>query len=377
MSNIFDYIHWRGDLDFEREPFNPVDGIVFSQLSYLPFDGIVTGPYSSTEFSIRIVASMFNEKLIHSRSSLEHDILFKEDPALLDAMAASERYGSCRLCAFVNNHDINREVQFSAVSVLAGEKSPVIVYRGTDLSLVGWKEDFNMSFSETIPAQLEAVKYLEKIAQRLKGPLRICGHSKGGNLAIFAASHCSKHIRKRITDIYSYDAPGFHEKVITSEGFVEIRDRIHSYVPQASVVGMLLEHNTDYKVVKSEQTGLLQHEMYSWDVIHNDMVRLDSVTLGSRFVDKTLREWLDSLNKEQREKFFETLYAILSATEAKSLTDLESSWFMAAGRMIKSLRNVDDSTRTFIRKALADLLRSARQNIHTLLPDNKKRINGH
>ena len=366
MANIFDYITWRGDLSFTQSPFNPVDNIIFSQLAYLPFDGIAPGPDENHSIAVSRAAEIFEEKL-QNDTSLEQEIIFKEDPALLHAMGLSQRFGECRLYGYVNLVDIEREIQFAAVCVDTGDNSSCIVYRGTDLTLIGWKEDFNMSFSEVVPAQLEAVHYLEKMAHRTKGPLRVGGHSKGGNLAIYAASQCSDKIQRRITDVYSNDAPGFHEKVIASDGFAQIRNRIHSFIPQESVVGLLLEHGNDHQVIKSAQMGLHQHELHSWQVTHNDMVRLDSVTQGSQFVNKTLREWIGALDIVHREQFFEALYTILSASQAKSIPELGSLWFRNAGLMLKSLGDIDDSTRDLIRKTLAALISTARRNIETLL----------
>jgi len=366
MANIFDYITWRGDLHFSQSPFNPVDNIIFSQLSYLPLDGIAPG--EDGYITISRAAELFNEKLQNNPGA--QAIVFKEDPALLGAMGSSRRFGDCRLFGYVNLIDIEREIQFAAVCVDTadtGDDSCFIAYRGTDLTLIGWKEDLNMSFSEAVPAQIEAVHYLEKMAQKIKCPLRVGGHSKGGNLAIYAASQCSAKTQRRITDIYSNDAPGFHEKVIASAGFAEIRERIHSFIPQESVVGLLFEHGNDYRVIRSVQTGLRQHELYSWEVTHNDMVYVDSLTQGSRFVNKTIREWIGALDIAHREQFFEALYTILSASQAKSIPELGSSWFRNAGLILKSLSNIDDSTRVLIRKTLAALISSARRNIDTLL----------
>jgi hypothetical protein len=371
MANMFDYITWRGDLSFTHSPFNPVDNIIFSQFAYLPLDGIVPGPDEYGYITVNCAAELFNEKL-QNDPSIEQAIMFKEDPVLLRAMGPSQRFGDCRLYGYVNVIDIDREVQFAALCVDIGDDSCLIVYRGTDLTLIGWKEDFNMCFSEVVPAQIEAVHYLEKMAQKTSGPLRVGGHSKGGNLAIYAASQCSTKTQRRITDVYSNDAPGFHEKVLASEGFQTIRDRIHSFIPQTSVVGMLLEHGNDHRVIKSSQAGFRQHELPSWEVTHNDMVRLDSVSQGSQFVNKTLREWIGPLDNVHREQFFEALYNILSASQAKSIPELGSSWFRNAGLILKSLGNIDDSTRTLIRKTLAALIGSARRNIDTLLKPAEK-----
>jgi len=380
MADLFEYLTWRGDLDFSQSPLNSVDSLIFSQLSYLPFDGIVPAPGEKGSISVNFAAEHFKEKLEMDKFASEKlALLFKKDPDLIDALAASNRFGNCKLSGYVNLVDTARGIQFSALCVNTEEGFSFVVYRGTDLNVVGWKEDFNMSFVDAIPAQLEAVKYLEKMACVIKGPLCIGGHSKGGNLAVYAAANCKKQIQKRITDIYSYDSPGFRTKFLSSKGFAEIKDRIHAYIPQSSVVGMFFEHGCEQKVVKSKSFGLLQHELYTWEVTHNDLVYVDDVTVGSRFVDKTVKEWIAGQNKEQREQFLTALYSILEESEVESLHDFEKSWFKAAGRMLKTFDSINENKKQLIQKTFGDLFNIARRNLDTLLkpgslPNNQKKI---
>jgi hypothetical protein len=367
MATLFDYLSWRGDLSFTLTPFNPVDNVIFSQLSYLPLDGIVPGPQDNNGISLTHAAGLFNEKMLDKASSFQRSIMFKDDPDFISALGSTERFGNCGLRGYVNHIDTVQEKQFCALCIIPAGEYCFIAYRGTDTNFVGWKEDFNMWFNDAIPAQLEAVRYLEKMAGMVEGPLRLGGHSKGGNLAVYAAAFCNEETRRRITDIYSNDAPGFHKHVIKSRGYKEIADRIRSFIPQSSVIGMLLEHGSDYTVVKSSQTGLLQHELYSWEVTHNDMVRAGKVTQGSRFVNKTLGEWISNLDYDQRQQFTEALFTIIGASQAKSVYELTNDRFKAMGRMIQSLGNIDKPTKTLIRKTITALFRSARNNIDTLL----------
>jgi hypothetical protein len=370
MANIFDYFLWRGDLTFNQSPFNPVDNIILSQLSYLPLDGIVPGPDASMGISIGQASALFAKKL--AGNALAYPLIFKEDPAFMDAIGRSDRFKNCELHRYVSYMDIVEEKQFSALCVNMDDCT-FVAYRGTDASLVGWKEDFNMSFSSVVPAQTEAVSYLEKAAKNISGSFLTGGHSKGGNLAIYAASSCAQETQDRINAVFSNDAPGFHRSFIESDGFLKMRQRIHSFVPQSSVIGMLLEHGNDYAVVKSTQTGIFQHDLYSWQISHNDMVRLDSVDQGSRFIDKTLREWLGSLDSEHLREFSDALYGILNHAEIKSFSELGADWLNPAIRMIQSLGNIDRTTRKNIGKILGALFEAARNNINTLLPLPEKK----
>jgi len=365
MANIFDYLEWRGDLDFSASPFNPVDNIILSQLSYLTLDGIVPSAEDKDGITIDLAVRVYDEKC-NSPSGLKLSSIFKEDPQLIRNLSASRRFGNCQLFGFVNHVNEHSEIQFSALCIDIGDGSCFVAFRGTDSSIVGWKEDFNMSFMETVPSQIEAVNYLEKMAPMINGPLRLGGHSKGGNLAIYAAANCDKRIKHRITDIYNNDAPGFHEKVISSTGFAEIKSRIHFYIPQSSIIGMFLEHGTDYKVIKSSENGLMQHSLYTWEVTHNDLVYVDEVTPGSLFVDKTVRHWLGTLDNDQREQFIDAIYMIFNKSDVKSINDLESSWLVSVGRIIKSIGNADEATRKLILKTISELFFAAGRNIDTL-----------
>jgi hypothetical protein len=383
MADIFDYLLWRGDLTFEKSPFNPVDNIILSQLAYLPLDGIVPGPDEKAGITVALAVEVLAERLANNTlqrgtsvlsdrcAGLQGSMMFKEDPAFMSALGRANRFKNLLLHSYVNRIDTDREEQFSAVCLNHGAFT-FIVYRGTDATVVGWKEDFNMSFCEAVPAQLEAVSYLETAARKTRGALIPCGHSKGGNLAVYAAASCSKKTRKRIARIYSNDAPGFHSRFIESDGFREIRQRIHSFVPQTSIVGMLFEHGNNYTVIKSSQTGILQHDMYSWEVTHNDMVYLDGVDQGSRFADKTLREWLGGLDNDRRRQFAETLFGILNDAEIESFSASGTDWPRAAVSMIKSLGNIDRDTKKNFHKILVSLFTAAKNNIEMLLPESQR-----
>jgi hypothetical protein len=290
MAGIFDYLSWRGDLRFTQAPFNPVDNIILTHLSYLPLDGFVPGPEYRSGITIAETAEYFSAAFNSRPESFRNTVIFKDDPRFLKILGSCERYRGLELRAYTNQFDPDQEKQFAALTIVTGDGSSFITYRGTDATLVGWKEDFNMSFSDVVPAQAEAVSYLEKMARQLRGPLRVGGHSKGGNLAVYASAFCGKKIQRRITAVYSNDAPGFTQVVINSPGYRAVQKKIRAFVPQDSVIGMLFEHEEDYTVVKSARSGLTQHDIFFWEVNHNDVIRLDEVTKGSVFIDRTLKE---------------------------------------------------------------------------------------
>ena len=214
----------------------------------------------------------------------------------------------------MNLFDPAAEKQFSALTILLEGELPYVAFRGTDGTLVGWKEDFNMSFLTVVPAQKEAVQYLCAASDSLRGRLRVGGHSKGGNLAVYASAFCGEEIQSRIESVYNHDGPGFLSEVVTREGFQRILGRVHTFVPQSSVVGMLLQHEEGCAIVHSTNTWLLQHDLYSWETACNGLVFTEARTRSSRFIDSTLKAWLTQMNPEDRGKLVDGVYTCLLYT---------------------------------------------------------------
>ena len=252
MANIFDYLEWRGDLKLSASSFNSVDSLILSVLSYVPFDGIVPPELGRDGMTIAEAAEAFADSGV-KRPGVRNE----QDVKLLSALAASDRFGDMRLTGYVNSVDLEKEKQFSAVTVLMGRGRAYVAFRGTDLSLVGWKEDFNMSFRCPVPSQEAATEYLDRAAARLRGRLYVGGHSKGGNLAVYASVFAKRRTRKRLLGVYNNDGPGFNASVLERKEYVEMQDRLYAFIPQSSIIGMLLEHAERYTIVHSSQSGQL------------------------------------------------------------------------------------------------------------------------
>lgn len=369
MNTVFDYLDWRGDLNLKDHPFNPVDNLILSVLSYLPFDGILVPGGPKTGMTLAEAARRFASSTIHGQT-----IRAAEDVLLLERLAASPRYSRMTVCNYVHSTDFVLEKQFGALTVLTGDRHIFVSFRGTDLSLVGWKEDFNMSFRTPVPAQEAARDYLEETARLIPGKMRVGGHSKGGNLAVYAAAHVPSRIQKRIHSVYTNDGPGFSPAVIESAGYRAIRGRVYSFIPESSIIGMLLEHDEDYTVIKSSQSGLLQHDPYSWETRATDFVRLHKVDSSSRFIDRTIRDWLRKLDIDKREIFFGAFYEVVSATGASTIHELTTDWLKSAKAIAKGLVKLESSDRTVLLDGLGILAHAAGKALgHSL---NKKRRRG-
>ena len=356
MANVCDYVKWRGDLSIEQSEFNEIDNLILSRFSYFPFDKIIK---ENEVVTIKELSERFKKQDI---SKLP--ILWKDDVDLFPLMGESERFGKLLATKYINKIDPEQEKQFAAITVLMPNDTIFVSYRGTDNTIVGWKEDLNMSFKSHIASQISAKKYLEIIAQEYPDKkIRIGGHSKGGNIAVYAATFVNKEIKDRIINVYNNDGPGFCEKIIESNEYIEILPKIHTFIPQSSVVGRLLNHEEKYTVVESTQVGLLQHDLYSWQVLGGKFVTLEEVTNGSQIVDKTIKEWLKSISPEERGKFLDILFEILNSTDAKTLSEMSSNWFASAKAVLTTYKNLDSENKEIIIKTITSLMNIAKRNV--------------
>ena len=316
MADLFDYLHWRGDLTFSQAPVSPVDALIFSALSYLTFTGRAA-QQPDIPISVRDASEEF-----FSACDQEDRCRVKADLSLLMAAAKTERFGRTLLLQYRDILIPEEDTQFAAVTFLLDNNSAFLAFRGTDYSLTGWKEDFNMTFQESIPAQRLAVEYIRDISTRYPMPLCLGGHSKGGNLAVFAAVKSEERIRQRIRAVYNHDGPGFTDFVMKDPVYLEMVPKITTIIPQSSVIGMLLEHEEPYTVIKSKQIGLLQHDFYSWLLDGPEFMPMEQVTDSSRFLDMTIKEWLSGMTNQERNEIVDTVFDLLSIGNVSSVFDL-------------------------------------------------------
>ncbi|MBQ9113153.1 MAG: DUF2974 domain-containing protein [Clostridia bacterium] len=357
MGTLFDYLDWRGDLTFEQCEFGEVDSLILSLVSYLDFYKIV--PASPVAKGCAFLAAAKRYAQRHKGEGNVIGLIMPPETVTVTTSAArTVRFGTLRMVGHVNIVDDNIQSQFSATTFLAGEKACFVAFRGTDDTIVGWKESFNMSFLSPIPAQSFAAEYLRHIA--IAHPDRkiyLCGHSKGGNLAVYAAVRSSPEVKERIAAVYNNDGPGFDREFIESEEYLAIRDRIRTLVPQSSVVGMLLEHEESYEVVKSNQVGLLQHNGFSWEVMGGRFIHTDSVTEESRYIDLTLKQWLSEMTAEERKHVIDAVYEILASTNAKTLTELSAEKL----KVVKAWNTLDPEAKTIVKRMIRLVTKNAKK----------------
>ncbi len=359
MANLYDYIKWRGDLTFFEAPLCEVDSLIFSLISYLDFTDILSPEHNSPMVPIRAAANSFFARNPDYRKFTMGVLVPKEIAKLFRALKDSKRFRNVNMQAQVNIIDTEKEVQFSAITFYPGDGTAVVAYRGTDDTIVGWKENFNMCFLPVVPAQQLALEYLQGFSRHFNGNIYLVGHSKGGNLSVYAGVHADKKLQKRILQIWNFDGPGFGKNIMEDPDYIAMRPAIRTLVPQSSVVGMLLEHDEKYSVIKSSQPGLLQHNGLTWEVMGNSFIRVKNVNGDSKYTDQTINQWIKEMTPQQREEFVEAFYRLLSSNNAATLTDLVSIKNKSAA---KDKEKLDPEVHKTIQKTLGVLIElSAKQ----------------
>jgi Protein of unknown function (DUF2974). len=351
MPNILDYLDWRGDLEFQRDPLNEVDNLVFSVLSYMDFGGAVPTLEEAGSVSLADAAETLKQMPEQITAPIT-STFFSRLPVLLEKCAGSARYRDVRLSHYVNRVSFDEAEQFSALVFSTDDTTHFVAFSGTDDTLVGWKEDLEMSFRDVVPAQRSAVEYLELVMSHLPGVFYLGGHSKGGNLAVFAGANISSEMQPSILLMYNNDGPGFQRAVIESPGYQRVANKILTFLPKSSVVGMLLNQSGHYHVVDSDETGFMQHNAFSWEVIGRTFVYQEGLSTASLKFNSALREWLDTVSLEEREDFVTVLFTILEATGARTLKEFTQDKLANAKAMIATFKQLEPETQGLMKSLL-------------------------
>ena len=365
-----DYLHWAQEKSFEELPFNEVDNILLSQIVYLPLGGA----FENKEEASVLEAALAVE---HVEGEKVYEVFLRRRLEALRHMGAAPRYYGMMLSRFRDELCHVDQRQFSALCATLPDGLRAVIYRGTDTTLVGWKEDFNMSFESPVPAQRSALEYLEEAAGE-GNPLVVLGHSKGGNLAVYAASKAHPDIQRRIQSVYTNDGPGLVRQDVESEGYARIRDRIISLLPQGTVVGILLHQHRPYRVVKSRALSFFQHDAFSWEVEEGQaqFQYLPELSRRSLLMEESLDKWLTGLSFEERQVFSDTIYEVLTAGADQTLGELMHTDLKRAGKILDAARAIPPEIRSQLLKAfgglfstaLGGIVQQAKQTVMDLLP---------
>lgn len=369
MANAIDYIDWRGDLSFDVSPFNEVDNLLLCRLTSLDFTGIV--PVDG-EMPLAEAARLYFERYGDEDRRLGV-LLAPGSVTMVKRMLQSARFSRLVLADYENRVDERRELQFCAVTVLVPDGTAFVAFRGTDDTLVAWKEDFYMGSMRTVPAQEEAAAYLCRAAWRYEQPLRVGGHSKGGNLSVYAAMSAPEEVQARLLDVYNNDGPGFRDSVGGTEGYRRVKERIHTILPQYSLVGVLLKTDDDFEIVESCETGISAHNGFTWQVKGRRFVRCADFPFRTRVFSEAMRGWTEDLSYDERRELTDLFFGALESTGARTLTDLTAQKLRKAAAVTRELLSREEN-----RAMLADkfelLLREYIASAKKELPRGRMRV---
>lgn len=348
MGNIMDYISWRGDLSLEQSQFNEVDNLILACFSYVNLDGI-SAVTKQKGIGLKKLTKEFMK--LHTMKELEADKSFiRLAPFMMMEMAKSVRFGKCVVRNYVNDIVTEAEQQFAAMEIVLEDGTSYVSFRGTDDTIIGWKEDFNLS-TGVVPAQKRAIEYLQKISEHTDGMLRVGGHSKGGNLAIYGSVMC-KSAHEKILEIYSNDGPGFSREFQELPETKEMMPKIIRIIPEYSIIGTLLEHEKEPVIVASSSKGLLQHDGFSWEVQGPALVRRDSLNKTAlRFIE-ILHKWIDGMDMEQKRLLIEDLFATLQASGYENLSEVQSGGLKSLAAMVKRVEKFAPESRGMMQELL-------------------------
>ena len=355
MGTVFDYLSWRGDLTMAQAPFSEVDALILSLLSYIDFEGIVSGKQGGKTVALANAAGTYFAQR-PDREKISLGVLVpKEIVNLLDEARKTKRFRDVRIGAFVNHISKEEETQFCAMTFFLASGEVVVTYRGTDDTIVGWRENCNMSFSECVPAQASATLYLNSAAKCFPDrKLIVTGHSKGGNLATYATLFCNEQAFDRIETTYNLDGPGlFLKDWYQSEAFAKRRSVIKNYLPEHSIVGLLLAHDPSKTILKSSQVGILQHNGLSWSVLGNTFVRAETIGKDSQKTGQRLAAWIGDMTIERRREVVGAIFSIFSASNASTLTELVAE----KNLWIQKCRELDPSIYSTLEEGFIALLK--------------------
>lgn len=351
MANMEDYIKWRGDLSFEQDPFNEVDGLILTQLGYLDLGGVV--PAWNEKNSISMAKLIEKYWLKNPPAEMPDKIGIVRNPArLFGLLKESRRFSELIFANYINRVDKEKQEQFAAMTTWIPDSSIYVIYRGTDATMVGWRENLNMSYMDQVPAQLEAVSYLERVFEWTNFKLRLGGHSKGGNLAVYAAMHISAEISGRIVSVDNYDGPGFRTAITKRPEYSQTMEKVRTYLPESSVIGRLMEHSEKYRVIKADATGLWQHDAFTWQIEGNSFVYAEALDAESDMVELTVKQWLEKIDESERKQFVDTLFDVLAAAKIETVSDLANMKWKDAAEFLKVMNNLDDRQKREFRRVI-------------------------
>ena len=338
--NIIDYIKKNKDKTWKEQPFNEIENLIFSLLTYIDFSDIVPA-FKNGKITLKEAAIKLEDKKKNFRGMFMSNT-FK----MLQMMKNTPRYQDVLLYNYMKV--VNDDMQFGAMTMRLPDKSIYISFAGTDSSIIGWEEDFKMTYLYPGASQKYASIYLNKAARLLDKNIRIGGHSKGGNLSICAAMNTKFWIRKKISTITNFDGPGLLKKEIESKAYKKIDSKIHMVVPKESIIGMLFYNTPIYIVIKSKGLNILQHDAFNWQCKNNKLIR-DNQSKRSKNIQQKLTKKLETLSLEEKMNLVKNLFNIFRKNNIKDTKEIKIKQIF---KLLKEFKKLDKETQNLLAELL-------------------------
>ena len=346
MATIKEYLKYYKELSFEECNFNINDVILFTELSYIKWKDIV--PNDKNKITLEEAGKLFfNKKQVDMTAFMNSNI------DNMKTMMNSRRYKN--ICLGNYRSVINDDKQFGGLCIYFEPGKVFVSYEGTDGSVVGWKEDFVLGYHFPIDSQKSAIRYINEVITRKDKVIYIGGHSKGGNLAMTAGLYARNDIFKRVGAIFNLDGPGFREKDYNTDEFKRILPKLIKYIPEESVIGMLLYSTSDYKVVKSNYNGIMQHDCNSWQCFGSFLEEGKLSKMSAR-IDKKIKAWNKKYSDDELETMILTFFSILEDNNIKDFNELKSLKWNQITSIFNKVKNIDEKTKKLYLEALKELI---------------------
>ncbi|NCA97706.1 MAG: DUF2974 domain-containing protein, partial [Bacteroidia bacterium] len=362
IINITDYVR-KENAPLTIGDFKDVDALVFAQLSYLDFS------VYKDKTKLKSMDAMAKKAAADSHSK-------EKNEEFLRAVADSHRYNRIKVIRHISETNLLFEMQFSATTFVVSRRFVIVAFRGTDNTINGWKEDFNMVFLDEIPAQTKAVEYLKAVASKYRfAKIIVVGHSKGGNLSFYATMKQVSKINKRIVSAYNLDGPDFREEVANSHEYEALIPKAVKIVPEESIIGMILQTNSYYYIVKSEGGLFAQHNLYNWHVDSEtgDLVHENSLSKSSRKIKNSLYAWLNGFSVADRQVIIDSFFDMLHASNCTTLSEFSENLGDNIKFIYGEYRESDPETKKLLRKTFIDLAKYLMSNYFTREKDLDKK----
>ena len=352
----------RGDLTFSQSDFNCVDALILSQIAYNNIEGLVSPDFKEKE-SLKELANAFTATKNYETRCNMGAMINPLTPKLLEAAAQSRRFGKIKVCGFINKIDEKAIEQFSAITYQLEKQRYVIALRGTDDTLVGWYEDFNLGYMDEVPAQKDTRIYVQNAMATLKGNFIITGHSKGGNLCVKGGMSVPAKSIGRLEAVYNFDGPGFFAPVYERPEFQRIKDKVFAFFPEFCVVGMMFEHTKNYRIVECSADGILQHDPFTWNVAGPVFETVSSFDEASEIFYSSFNAWAARLTAQERKKFIDTLFDVFYASGVKTNYEIDQNKIVCGTKMLAKLAELDEVERKAVMRAIKVFVKVAKDNI--------------